>query len=213
MVTAKMPLAMQTVADAAQRLECQIYRAWKVFDRVRDAPPSRRARLRRPVGRIVRQVRDLDVGFDDWQVLNRQALQLEQALRHDLPAADAYDLRCDDITAVDLKTLGANRILDQMEVPTRKQMKVLREPGEALPAPAAAPRSAAPGAPISVKKIVMPVRQWAAALSAIVVAELLSVSAALTLVQRVSVGGAAVIAGAPVLGIGFAAVMVWRRRR
>jgi hypothetical protein len=71
---------LQTSEPLAQDLEKQIRRVWRVFDE----QPSAHVNSTRLLGRS-REISDdlgkLDVGFDDWQILYRQILQLERALR------------------------------------------------------------------------------------------------------------------------------------
>ena len=71
---------LQTTAPEAQELERRIRRTWKVFD----ADPAAHAgspRLLEQVGQLARDLATLDVEYDQWQVLYRQVLQVERAVR------------------------------------------------------------------------------------------------------------------------------------
>jgi hypothetical protein len=70
----------QTSAPEAQDLERQIRRVWKVFDEEPHAHTDS-PRLLGRVDEIARDLGKLEIGFDDWQVLYRQVLQLERAVR------------------------------------------------------------------------------------------------------------------------------------
>jgi hypothetical protein len=71
---------LQTFAPAAQALEKQIRRVWKVQDE-EPAAPTGSARLLGRVGEIARELGKLDVEFDEWQTIYTQILQLERAVR------------------------------------------------------------------------------------------------------------------------------------
>ncbi len=71
---------LQTVAPAAQELERLIHRVWLVHDEIADNAPNR-GRLLEMVDRIARRLGGVDVGLDDWQVLYRQLMQVERAVR------------------------------------------------------------------------------------------------------------------------------------
>jgi hypothetical protein len=70
----------QTSAPEAQDLERQIRRVWKVFDEEPRAHTDS-PRLLGRVDEIARDLGKLEIAFDDWQVLYRQVLQLERAVR------------------------------------------------------------------------------------------------------------------------------------
>lgn len=70
---------LQTVAPETQNLERKIRRIWKVLD----DEPTAHAHSARLLGRtreLAEELGKVDVGFDDWQVVYRQILQLERAL-------------------------------------------------------------------------------------------------------------------------------------
>jgi hypothetical protein len=71
---------LQTEAPAAQNLERLIRRVWMVHDEIGDNPPNR-GRLLQMVDRIARRLGGLDIDSDDWQILYRQLMQVERAVR------------------------------------------------------------------------------------------------------------------------------------
>jgi len=76
--TARSP-GLQTSAVAAQRLETQLKRLWRIY---LDEPEAH-ANSAVLVGRmteVTRQLASAEIDFDDWQVLYRQLLQLRRAL-------------------------------------------------------------------------------------------------------------------------------------
>jgi hypothetical protein len=79
---------LQTTDPAAQDLERQIQRIWKVFDE----EPQAHVNSPRLLGRARELTSDLgklNVTFDDWQLLYRQILQLERALAGKTQLLDA----------------------------------------------------------------------------------------------------------------------------
>jgi len=72
--------AYQTFDPAAQDIERQIRRVWAVFG---ENPPAHTGAsvLESRLDEIVREIRELPVGYDEWQIVYRQALQLDRALR------------------------------------------------------------------------------------------------------------------------------------
>ena len=71
---------LQTFDPTAQDLERQIRRVWRVFDE----DPAAHVNSTRLLGRAREMTGDLgklNIGFDDWQIIYRQLLQLERALR------------------------------------------------------------------------------------------------------------------------------------
>jgi hypothetical protein len=71
---------LQTNDPNAQKIERQIRELWKVYDR----DPVAHAGSARLTGRIADMTHDLgalDVEFDDWQIVYRQLLQIERAVR------------------------------------------------------------------------------------------------------------------------------------
>jgi hypothetical protein len=72
--------AYQTFDPAAQDIERQIRRVWAVFG---ENPPAHAGAsvLESRLDEIVREIRELPVGYDEWQIVYRQALQLDRALR------------------------------------------------------------------------------------------------------------------------------------
>ena len=71
---------LQTTDAKAQVLEKQLRRLWGVYDLYPSAHTNASALLAR-LGELTRDLGALDVGFDDWQVLYRQLLQVERAVR------------------------------------------------------------------------------------------------------------------------------------
>jgi hypothetical protein len=71
---------LQTTDPRAQDLERQLRRLWKVFD---ESPTAHAAspRLVQRLGEITRDLGSLAAPFADWQVLYRQILQVDRALR------------------------------------------------------------------------------------------------------------------------------------
>jgi hypothetical protein len=72
--------AVQTTAPQAQAIEQQIRRVWSILDENREAHVGSRLLLSR-LDDIAAEARKLDVSFMDWQVIYRQLLQLDRALR------------------------------------------------------------------------------------------------------------------------------------
>jgi hypothetical protein len=72
--------AYQTFDPATQDIERQIRRVWAVFSENPIAHAGARA-LEGRLDEIVREIRELPVGYDEWQIVYRQALQLDRALR------------------------------------------------------------------------------------------------------------------------------------
>jgi uncharacterized membrane protein YqjE len=72
--------AYQTFDPAAQEIERQIRRVWAVFGLNPPAHTGARV-LESRLDEIVREIRELPVGYDEWQIVYRQALQLDRALR------------------------------------------------------------------------------------------------------------------------------------
>jgi hypothetical protein len=70
---------LQTTDPAAQALERRLRPLWKAYDR---APAERAGHqgLAGELDRIARELRTLQVDWDDWQVLYRQILQLGRAI-------------------------------------------------------------------------------------------------------------------------------------
>ena len=71
---------LQTIDTGAQRVEGEIRAVWKMLDAEPAAHTGSRILLSRVQG-MARELGKLDVDFDDWQLLYRQLLQLERALR------------------------------------------------------------------------------------------------------------------------------------
>jgi len=71
--------AYQTFDPGAQDIERQIRSVWQVF---RENPPAHRdsRRLEARLVEIARDIRELPVDYDEWQIVYRQALQLGRAL-------------------------------------------------------------------------------------------------------------------------------------
>jgi hypothetical protein len=71
---------LQTFEPEAQALERQLRRVWKVYRENPTAHTGARP-LRSRLDEITAELRVLEVNYDDWQVLYRQTLQLDRALR------------------------------------------------------------------------------------------------------------------------------------
>jgi len=71
---------LQTFAAAAQDVEREIRRLWKVYDTAPEAHAGSRLLLGR-VEALAVQLAQLDVEYQEWQVLYRQLLQVERAVR------------------------------------------------------------------------------------------------------------------------------------
>lgn len=71
--------AYQTTSAAAQDLEKQIRRLWGIYE---EEPQAHRdsVRLLTRVKEITRDLGEVDIDFDDWQIIYRQLLQLQRAL-------------------------------------------------------------------------------------------------------------------------------------
>jgi hypothetical protein len=72
--------AYQTFAPAAQDLERQIRSVWTVF-RQNPAAHEGSTWLEGRLDEIARDIRELPVAYEEWQIVYRQALQLGRALR------------------------------------------------------------------------------------------------------------------------------------
>jgi uncharacterized membrane protein YqjE len=72
--------AYQTFDPAAQDIERQIRSVWRVF---RQNPTAHvgSSWLEGRLGEIAREIRELPVAYDEWQIVYRQVLQLGRALR------------------------------------------------------------------------------------------------------------------------------------
>ena len=80
--TATMTGGLQTQHPGPQDLEKQIKDVWSVFA-LDPAAHVRSARLLGRVGEIAQALGKLEADFDDWQVIYRELLQLDRALRGD----------------------------------------------------------------------------------------------------------------------------------
>jgi hypothetical protein len=72
--------AYQTFDPSAQDIERQIRSVWSVFRQYPTAHVGAPA-LETRLDEIAREIRELPVGYDEWQIVYRQALQLDRALR------------------------------------------------------------------------------------------------------------------------------------
>jgi hypothetical protein len=72
--------ANQTFDPGAQDIERQIRSVWAVF-RQNPAAHVGAAALEARLDEIARDIRNLPVGYEEWQIVYRQALQLDRALR------------------------------------------------------------------------------------------------------------------------------------
>jgi hypothetical protein len=80
--------ALQTTDPDAQRLEREITRVWRTLDEHPAHVGS--ALLASRVNDIARDLTDTSIAYDDWQILYRQLLQLDRALRGE-PQLLAYN--------------------------------------------------------------------------------------------------------------------------
>lgn len=71
---------LQTFAPAAQEIERHVRELWRHFDADKDAHEGSAVILGN-VQDLTRQLAKLDVDYDEWQVIYRQLLQLERAVR------------------------------------------------------------------------------------------------------------------------------------
>jgi uncharacterized membrane protein YqjE len=71
--------AYQTFDPGAQDIERQIRSVWAVYGQ-NPVAHRRSAALRARLGEIARDIRELPVAYDEWQVVYRQALQLGRTL-------------------------------------------------------------------------------------------------------------------------------------
>jgi uncharacterized membrane protein (DUF485 family) len=71
--------AYQTFDPRAQDVERQIRCVWSVY-RQNPAAHKGAPRLRARLEEIAREIRELPVGYEEWQIVYRQALQLDRAL-------------------------------------------------------------------------------------------------------------------------------------
>jgi hypothetical protein len=71
---------LQTFAPTAQELERQLRRIWKLYRENPTAHTGSRL-LQSRLRDLTEELRLLEVNYDDWQVLYRQTLQLDRALR------------------------------------------------------------------------------------------------------------------------------------
>ena len=72
--------AYQTFDPAAQDIERQIRSVWAVFRENPEAHVEARP-LQVRLDEVAREIRELPVGYEEWQIVYRQALQLDRALR------------------------------------------------------------------------------------------------------------------------------------
>jgi hypothetical protein len=72
--------AYQTFAPGAQDIERQIRSVWAVI-RQNPAAYEGAPRLEARLQEIAREIRELPVGYEEWQIVYRQALQLGRAMR------------------------------------------------------------------------------------------------------------------------------------
>jgi Putative Actinobacterial Holin-X, holin superfamily III len=80
--------AYQTFNPEAQDIERQIRSVLAVF-RQNPTAHAGSARLEARLEEIARDIRELPVGYDEWQIVYRQALQLDRALRGSPPLLEA----------------------------------------------------------------------------------------------------------------------------
>ncbi len=80
--------AIQTSAPEAQALERRLREIWSRFDRGAGTAAESQ-RLSRLLDDVTRELGQLDVDFDDWQVLYRQILQVGRAIHGERQLMDA----------------------------------------------------------------------------------------------------------------------------
>jgi hypothetical protein len=98
---------LQTSDARAQDLERQLRRLWKIYDEYPSAHVGSKALVGR-LQEIATDLTKLDVDFDDWQVIYRQILQVERALRgqHQLMDDRAATRTGEEATAMDERQNG-----------------------------------------------------------------------------------------------------------
>jgi hypothetical protein len=83
--------ALQTFDPAAQELESQIRRVWRLYD---ENPPAHRDSpvLQHRLNEIVQKLGEIDITYDEWSILYRQCGQLSRAIegRPQLLAKEAH---------------------------------------------------------------------------------------------------------------------------
>lgn len=95
-----------TIDPAAQKLESQIRRVWKVYEEEPVAHQNA-PRLIERVGDIAKELTELDVPYDEWSVIYRQVLQLDRAVRGQRQMLDS--LNPQEEVAVTSETGGRQR--------------------------------------------------------------------------------------------------------
>lgn len=71
---------LQTFSPPSQKIERELRRLWKTYDADREAHTSSSILLSR-LAELTAELGDLDVAYDEWQVVYRQLIQLDRALR------------------------------------------------------------------------------------------------------------------------------------
>ncbi len=110
--------AYQTFDPAAQDIERQIRGVWAVFGQ-NPAAHAGSAALESRLDEIAEEIRALPVGYDEWQIVYRQALQLDRALRGRpqlLEASTSIDPRTRSPEEEAVMTNGATRSLSLREL-------------------------------------------------------------------------------------------------
>jgi len=110
--------AYQTFDPAAQDIERQIRGVWAVFGQ-NPAAHAGSAALESRLDEIAEEIRALPVGYDEWQIVYRQALQLDRALRGRpqlLEASTLIDPRTRSPEEEAVMTNGATRSLSLREL-------------------------------------------------------------------------------------------------
>lgn len=110
---------LQTLDARAQALERQIKRVWSVYRENPRAHARSRALLSRR-DQIAGELYRTELDYDDWQVVYRELLQLDRALRGEPALLDAAGSKEEgmnekkDVPAVPLPGPGGNRSLEQL---------------------------------------------------------------------------------------------------
>jgi hypothetical protein len=102
---------LQTFAPEAQELERQLRRVWKVY-RENPAAHTGAGPLRSRLGEMTAELKVLQVNYDDWQVLYRQTLQLDRALRGEPQLLQSTASPRGSVMKIEVSELAAHRPLE-----------------------------------------------------------------------------------------------------
>lgn len=208
---------LQTFTPAAQEMERRIRRTWRGAERSNEASGQP---MLRPTGQIVqltRQLGRLDVDYDEWQVLYRQIMQLARAARGQRPLIEEgfgagevgalagpspQDGAWDQVTQRDVEA-PSDRLFQQ----------IISELASPRPASSPWPTAQSTRLPPPAGPVAANARSFGVAvLAALVTGNILLVTAALALAQKMAIRGASLIVSAFTLAIGIAALIRWNGR-